>query len=114
MRWLTPQLKSSFMAVLGTTESMAPAAVKDRSEEIRLLMLREIGEYGEKNYPGVARRLRYASDVQGLWYVRSDVMAIMANLYGETIAREKMSRISGMFKGLLPGSLSSRPSSLTR
>lgn len=114
MRWLTPQLKSSFMAVLGSDMGMAPTAIKDRTEDIRQLMLEELGEYGEKNYPGVARRVRYAPDVQGLWYVRSDVMAILANVYGETVAREKISRISGMFKGLLPGNLSSRPSALHR
>jgi hypothetical protein len=114
MRWLTPQLKSSFMAVLGGPESVQPAAMKNRLEEIRSLMLKEIGELGEKSNPGVARRIRYAPDVHGLWYIRSDVMAILAGLHGETVASEKIARISGMFKGMLPGSLSSRPSSLTR
>lgn len=102
------------MAVLGGPETMTPDTARERIEDIRELMLSEIGDYGEKNFPGVARRVRYAPDVQGLWYVRSDVMAILASSHGETIAREKIARISGMFKGLLPNSLSTRPSSLTR
>ena len=55
-------------------------------------MLCEMGEYGEKHYPGVARRVRYAADAQGLWYARSDVMAILASTHGETIAREQVAR----------------------
>ncbi|MBC7609972.1 MAG: hypothetical protein H7228_10440 [Polaromonas sp.] len=94
------------MSLLGLAE-VTPEAMIDRTEDIRQLMLGEIGEYGEKNYPGVARRVRYAPDVQGLWYARSDVMAILASTHGETIAREKIANISGKFKGLLPHSLTS-------
>ena len=71
-------------------------------------MLHEMGDYGEKKFPAIARRVRYAPDVQGLWYARSDVMAILANTHGETIAREKIANISDRFNGLLPKSLTSK------
>lgn len=102
-----PQLRSSYMALLGRAEP-TPAALDARTEIIRELMLRELGDYGEKKFPAVARRVRYAPDVQGLWYARSDVMAILANTYGETVAREKVASISGRFNGLLPKSLTGR------
>ena len=102
-----PQLRTSCMALLGVGES-ASAAALNRTEDIRELMLDELGEQGEKKFPAVVRRVRYAPDVHGLWYARSDVMAILANTYGETIARDKMSRISSKFKGLLPESLTRR------
>ncbi len=102
---LIPQIKNSCMALLGLTEAQAPAELGNRMEDIRQLMLSELGEYGEKKFPAVARRVRYAPDVQGLWYARSDVMAILANTHGETIAREKVADISGRFNGLLPKSL---------
>lgn len=86
----------------------ATATTNDRMESIRQLMLIALGEYGEKKFPAVARRVRFAPDIQGLWYARSDVMAILANTYGETVAREKISDISGKFKGLLPKSLTNR------
>ena len=92
------------MALLGRTEP-TPQALSARTEIIRELMLSEIGDYGEKKFPAVARRVRYASDVQGLWYARSDVMAILANTHGETVARQKVADISGRFNGLLPKSL---------
>ena len=102
-----PQLRSSYMALLGRSEP-TPKALDARTEIIRELMLHELGDYGERKFPAVARRVRYAPDVQGLWYARSDVMAILANTYGETIAREKIANISGRFNGLLPKSLTGR------
>ena len=102
-----PQLRSSVMALLGRAEP-TPQAVNARTEVIRELMLHELGDYGERKFPAVARRVRYAPDVQGLWYARSDVMAILATTYGETVAREKVANISGRFNGLLPKSLTSK------
>ena len=75
-------------------------------------MLDVLGETGQKGFPNVARRLRYASDVQALWYLRGDLMAALAALYSETVAREKIADITGQFHGLLPGGLNSRPSPL--
>lgn len=99
--------------MLGFPET-SPAAVSDRLEQIRQLMLSELGEYGEKKFPSVARRVRFAPDVQGLWYARSDVMAILANTHGETLAREKLLDISGKFNGLLPKGLTQRSGMRTR
>ncbi len=99
-----PQVRSSYMALLGRTEP-TPEALGARTEMIRELMLQEMGDYGEKKFPAITRRVRYAPDVQGLWYARSDVMAILANTHGETVARQKIAQISGRFKGLLPKSL---------
>ncbi len=95
------------MALLGRSERTAQT-VSASIEAVRELMLQELGEYGERKFPAVARRVRYAPDVQGLWYARSDVMAILAKQYGETIAREKIAVISGRFNGLLPKGLTSK------
>lgn len=92
------------MALLGRAE-VEPKSIEARRETIRQLMLIELGSYGEKKFPAVVRRVRYAPDIQGLWYARSDVMAILATTYGETLAREKVAKISGGFNGLLPKSL---------
>jgi hypothetical protein len=104
---LMPQLRSSFMALLGQAEP-TPQALDARTEMIRQLMLRELGDYGERKFPAVTRRVRYAPDVEGLWYARSDVMAILATTYSEAVAREKMISISTLFVGLLPKSLTDK------
>lgn len=95
------------MALLGRNEPTSQA-LNARTEVIRELMLHELGDYGERKFPAVVRRVRYAPDVQGLWYARSDVMAILATTYGETVARERIASISGRFNGLLPKSLTGR------
>ena len=56
--------------------------------------------------------MRYANDIQGLWYLRGDVLAALASVHGESKARQKLQRITPMFRGLVPGSLHSRPSPL--
>ncbi len=89
------------------------AVLQNRTENIRQIMLNELGEFGEKHYPKIALRVRYAQDAQGLWYARGDVMAVLSAMQGEVIARQKVGSITKMFEGLLPGSLGSRRSSLT-
>ncbi len=112
MHWLKSNLKSSFMAVLGTGEGH-PATLDDRLEEIRELMVHEMGDFGERHFPKIVRRIRYASDAQGLWYARGDVMAVLATVHGETLARKKVQQISDKFSGILPRGLASRSSPLT-
>ena len=112
MRWIKPHLKSSLLGLLSGGE-VSPSVAANRTEGIRQRMLSELGEFGEKHYPKIALRVRYAQDVQGLWYARGDVMAVLSAMQGETIARQKVSSITKMFDGLLPGSLGSRRSSLT-
>ena len=81
-------------------------------EDIRECMLETLGGAGPQQFPQVTRRIRYATDVQALWYLRGDLMAALAAIHGETAAREKISSATRMFQGLLPSSLNSRLSPL--
>ncbi len=112
MRWLNANLKNSVLALLGGGET-SRAMLENRTEDIRLFILAELGEFAEEHYPKLVRSVTYAQDAQGLWFARGEVMAVLADMHGETIAREKIERISDKFRGLLPRGLSSRPSSLT-
>jgi hypothetical protein len=109
---MKPNLKSSLLGLLVGGEP-TPVVLQHRTEGIRETMLNELGEFGEKHYPKIALRVRYAQDAQGLWYARGDVMAVLSAMQGETVARQKVGQITKMFEGLLPGSLGSRRSSLT-
>ena len=60
----------------------------------------------------VVGRVRCAPHIQALWYLRSDVMTLLAGQYGESAAREELRAITDMFRGLLPAGLGSRPSPL--
>ena len=112
MRWFKPNLRGSIYGLLGNSVAPTESTLESGTEDIREAMLGLLGEAGSKRFPHVTRRVRYANDIQALWYLRGDLMAALAATQGESAAREKIQRITNMFHGLLPGSLSSRPSPL--
>ena len=112
MRWLKPSLRSSIYGLLGNPAPLSDSILEGSTEDIRASMLHVIGENGQKKFPQVTRRIRYANDIQALWYLRGDLMATLATLHNETEARRQIAAISDQFQGLLPGGLSSRPSPL--
>ena len=81
-------------------------------EDVRETMLALLGDAGPRKYAALTRRLRYAADIQALWYLRGDLMGALAAMNGERVAREQVASVTQMFKGVLPGSLNSRPSPL--
>lgn len=114
MRWIKPNLRSSVYSLLGgNTDVVSESLLESRIEDIRQAMLDAVGEFGEKHYPQITRRIRYAGDIQGLWYLRGDLMAVLSATSGEMAASEKIGTLNSMFEGMLPGGLNSRPSRLS-
>ena len=97
---------------MGGAVTPTESTLESSTEDIREAMLSLLGDAGPK-YPHVTRRIRYANDIQALWYLRGDLMAVLASLHGEALARQKMQGITRLFQGLLPGSMTSRPSPLS-
>ena len=112
MRWLKPNLRSSIYGLLGNPIAPSESMLESGTEDIRESMLLVLGEAGPKHFAQVTRRVRYANDIQALWYLRGDLMAALAAVYGEMAAREKIAAITTRFQGLLPNGLTSRPSPL--
>lgn len=112
MRWLKPNLKSSIYGLLGHPPAPSESILENGTEDIREAMLALLGDGGARKFPQLTRRIRYANDIQALWYLRGDLMATLATLHGEIEARRRVGAITDMFSGLLPGSLNSRPSPL--
>ena len=115
MHWFKSTLKSSLHAIFGSGQ--APASEDGEAqaslEDIRSAMLALISETGEDRFPHVTRRIRYAADIQALWFLRGDLMAVLANHHGEAVAREKIESVSDIFDDMLPRGLRSRPSPLS-
>jgi hypothetical protein len=115
MRWFKPNLRSSIHAIFSSSyppepgEQLATMGIDD----IRAAMLAAMPSTGAEKFPHVTRRIRYAGDVQGLWFLRGDLMAVLSSHFGEAVAFEKLETISAMFKDLLPQGLRSRPSPLS-
>ena len=112
MSWLKPNLKRSIYGLLGNPLAPSESILENGTEDIREAMLAALGESGAKRFPQITRRIRYASDIQALWYLRGDLMGALAAMYNEMAAQDKIAPITRRFRGLLPSGLNSRPSSL--
>lgn len=111
MRWLKPTLRSVY-GLLGNPPAPTDSILEDGTEDIRESMLAALGDNGSRHFPQITRRIRYAGDIQSLWYLRGDLMGALAAMHGEKAARQKIASITAQFQGLLPGGLASRPSPL--
>ena len=110
MRTWKPTLQSLYGLLGGAQRSTQE--LDDAIGEIQQAMLMALSQAGANRFPAVARRIRYAQDLQALWYLRGDLMAALAALHGEAQARESIQDLSEQFQGLLPKGLSTRPSPL--
>lgn len=113
MNRLASQFISSMQGLLGLS---VPDEGRHacRIEDIRQAMLDSLGDEGCTCYPHIERRVLFAPDLQGLWYLRSDIMVVLSSLQGEMIASQRIRQITRMFEGLLPGSMVSCPAAAGR
>jgi hypothetical protein len=112
MRWFKTNLRQSIYGLLGNPVLPSESVLETGTEDIREAMLAMLVEAGGRQFANVTRRVRYANDIQGLWYLRGDLLAALASVHGEQAARQKVLRVTRLFQGLLPSSLNSRPSPL--
>lgn len=114
MRWFKPHTTSSIYALLFGATAPAAKSVADEIDldDIRDSMLACITPAHSGQFPHVARRIRHATNVEALWFLRGDLMAVLASSRGEMEALKKLEEISEMFENLLPAGLRSRPSPL--
>lgn len=111
MRWLNGKLRALARVLNGTSTGPPDEVRKARTEQIRAAMLEALG-FEAPEFALITRRIRYARDVQGLWYLRGDLMAVLAAKEGETAAARRIHTISALFDGMLPRSLGARISPL--
>lgn len=112
MRMWKPTIQSIYGLLGGASQSTQ--ALDHALAEIQESMLAALGQAGISRHVSITRRIRYARDLQALWYLRGDLMAALASLHGEMHAREKIAAISNQFQGLLPRGLTTRSSPLGR
>ena len=113
MRWFkTKDLRSSIYAMFSVSTRATQAPDPATMDEIREAMLVLTGGAPGEHAAGLTRRIRYATDLQGLWFMRGELMQLLARLEGEACAREKVDELSSLFADLLPTGLRSRPSPL--
>lgn len=96
-------------------ESAPDLSPESRIKEIRQAMLDSLAGLGESHHlTRVWARVLYAPDIQALWYLRTEMMILLAGLLGESAAKTRLLTITDMFSGLLPSAQKSRPNRLRK
>lgn len=106
MRWKPPAFRQSVQALFRRDAPASTAWVRNpRLEDVRRSMLASLSGRTGSEVARMNMRLRYAGDIEALWYLRADLFETLARLSGEAHARHTMHDITQMFHGLLPLSL---------
>ena len=56
----------------------------------------------------VVQRVRFAGDLETLWYLRQDVLRALSATDGEMRARDELNQLNRLFKGALPQTMGPR------
>jgi hypothetical protein len=56
----------------------------------------------QTNRPPVWAKINGAGDMQTLWYLRSDVMHLLSDHCGESVAASRLDSLTELFRGHLP------------
>ena len=99
------RFRNSFWAKLGREESEAPQVVVER---IRHAMLFALDEYVLENKMALELQLMITDDLEGLWFLRTNVMHAIAARHGETVAYDCLAQITALFVGHYPCASRSR------
>jgi hypothetical protein len=75
---------------------------------VRGAMLTLLDAHGGHAVQRLTQRVRFADDLESLWYLRQDLLAALSAVDGEMAARRQMQSINRLFKGRLPGGMGPR------
>lgn len=78
---------------------------------LELLLLEGMG-MDEATHLVLLRRIRYARDLEALWYLRPELVRALAAQHGERVARARVNELCGHFGGLAAARNAQRSNSL--
>ncbi len=105
VRIFKPALRMRIAAFLtGAAAPLSQNELDGQVEDVRALMLAHLG-LGQVLVSSLFRRIQYATDIQVLWYLRSDLMVSLAFAHGESMAKREMTEITEAFQAALPKAL---------
>lgn len=93
---------SGFFRILPFHDYAARRSAHLHTAKIRDAMLALLQAQAELSIQRVVQRVRFAVDLEALWYLRQDMLATLSAINGELIARHQMESINSLFRGRLP------------
>ncbi|WP_236748790.1 hypothetical protein [Acidovorax carolinensis] len=103
MRWNKPNLRNSLHGLLGRDAPASTSWVRNHGlEEVRHAMIECLVGLSGSDVARMNMRLRYASDIEALWYLRSDLRTLLVPLRGEALAHATLTQLTPLFQGSCP------------
>ena len=103
--------RSSLLRFRALTRPAALPAERERLglERVRSHMLQMLSGHEGADFHRLAERVRYADELESLWYLRQDLLAALSTVHGEAAAARKVAPLKALFRGLLPAALTAAP-----
>ena len=79
-----------------------------RFQHIRESMLLLLEPYASEQISHVRQRVRFAQDLEALWYLRQDLVLVLTEYEGDETARKRTLEINRSFQGRLPSTMRPR------
>ena len=89
-------VRSSLWAGLGIGESSDSA--DEALERVRKAMQLVIEQYGGDDHIRLDMKINFARQVADMWFLRPELMQVVAATQGEQVAQECMAEITALFK----------------
>ena len=88
-------IRNSFWAAMGRDASDTPDVALER---VRKAMLLVVEEYGGDDHIRLDMKINFAREIAELWFLRPELMQVVAAAQGEQVAQECMAGITALFK----------------
>ena len=98
-------IRNSIWSVLGRDTSDATDLVLER---VRSAMLMTLEQYGDEKHVWLDMKISSAQEISELWYLRPELMHLVASAQGEEVARMCVAKITALFGKHQLGGKSSR------
>lgn len=106
MRWNQPHRPHHPTELRGRDAPASTGWVRNAGlEAVRQAMLSSLASASGCEVARMSMRLRYAADIEALWYLRNDLFSTLAALRGEPDASAVLTEVTPLFQGLLPQTL---------
>ncbi|MDD0810072.1 hypothetical protein PSQ20_06970 [Curvibacter sp. RS43] len=102
MNWFRSAVRSGFQALRPGSSAASQPKREARLEALRQAMLSCLGQPTDNLAAQVQQRIRFSADPDSLWYLRGDLLHVLAAQQGEVLARRQLSQLTPLFDGLLP------------
>lgn len=99
---------SSFFRLLAGLRIGRPPSGEQQTDRIRAAMLSLLEVHNDHSAQRLAQRVRFAGEVESLWYLRQELLSVLSERDGKQIANRQMTQVNRLFKGGLPRAMGPR------